>query len=193
MAKPLCLVTGNANKVREFGELVGGRFEWISQKLDVPELQGDPETVAREKCRRACELYGGPVITEDMSFCVEAWNGLPGVYIKYFLECVEPAGLVKMLESFDNKRAYAQCIYAYCEKPGDEPALFVGRCPGKVVPEAGVSQFGKVSFDAVFAPDADSRGRTFAQMEADEKNACSHRGAATRKLAAYFEEKFKKE
>lgn len=38
MSKPLCLVTGNAHKVREFGELVNGRFEWTSQKLDVPEL-----------------------------------------------------------------------------------------------------------------------------------------------------------
>ena len=187
MAKPLCLVTGNANKVREFGELVDGRFEWTNQKLDVPELQGDPETVAREKCRRACELYGGPVITEDVSFCVEAWRGLPGVYIKYFLESVGPAGMVKMLEAFDDKRAYAQCIYAYCEKPGDEPTLFVGRCPGKVVPEAGVSQFGKASFDAIFVPDADSQGRTFAQMDAAEKNACSHRGLASKKLAAHFE------
>ena len=29
---------------------------------------------------------GGPCITEDTALCFEALNGLPGPYIKYFLE-----------------------------------------------------------------------------------------------------------
>ena len=52
---------------------------------EVPELQGTTEEIATEKCRRAAELLGGPCITEDTALCFEALNGLPGPYIKHFL------------------------------------------------------------------------------------------------------------
>jgi XTP/dITP diphosphohydrolase len=43
----------------------------------------------------------------------------------------------------------------------------------------GTSGFG---YDPVFVPDGGD-GRTFAQMSAEEKHACSHRGRALRTLA----------
>jgi inosine triphosphate pyrophosphatase len=73
----------------------------------VPELQGDPEEISREKCKIAAKavrsfshflpsvdihsitltLYGlfpqvgGPVIVEDTSLCFNALGGLPGPYM----------------------------------------------------------------------------------------------------------------
>lgn len=36
-----------------------------------------------------------------------------GPYIKWFLEKVGHDGLNKMLEGFEDKSAYAQCVFAY--------------------------------------------------------------------------------
>jgi inosine triphosphate pyrophosphatase len=47
----------------------------------VPELQGEPEDIARQKCKLAADAVGGPVITEDTSLCFNALNGLPGPYM----------------------------------------------------------------------------------------------------------------
>jgi inosine triphosphate pyrophosphatase len=55
-----------------------------NMKIDLPELQGDPLDIAREKCKLAAkEVGGGAVITEDTSLCYNALNGMPGPYSKY--------------------------------------------------------------------------------------------------------------
>lgn len=70
------------------------------------------------------------MITEDVSFCINALGGMPGVYIRYFLESVGPSGICRMLKDFEDKSCFAQCIYAYCAGPSQEVQLFVGQCPG---------------------------------------------------------------
>lgn len=57
-------------------------FTLVSQKIDLPELQGEPEEVAKEKCKLAADIVKGPVMVEDTSLCFNALGGLPGVYIK---------------------------------------------------------------------------------------------------------------
>lgn len=49
-------------------------------------MQGEPRDVAREKCLLAVKEVQGPTITEDTALCFNALGGLPGVYIKWFLE-----------------------------------------------------------------------------------------------------------
>jgi inosine triphosphate pyrophosphatase len=51
-------------------------------KLDLPELQGEPEDISREKCRIAARQLGGAVMVEDTSLCFNALKGLPGVIWK---------------------------------------------------------------------------------------------------------------
>ena len=61
--------------------------------------------------------------------------------------------------------------------------LFDGRVEGHILTEKhGNSGFG---YDPIFCPD-EGDGRSFAQMEADEKNAISHRGRAVKKLVAFL-------
>lgn len=57
-------------------------FNLVSDKIDLPELQGEPEEVSREKCKLAALQVRGPVMVEDTSLCYNALGGLPGVYIK---------------------------------------------------------------------------------------------------------------
>ncbi len=40
---------------------------------------------------------GGAVMVEDTSLCFNAYKGLPGPYVKWFLQKVGPEGLFRML------------------------------------------------------------------------------------------------
>ena len=113
--------------------------------------------------------------------CFNALQGLPGVYIKWFLEKLGHDGLNKMLVGFDDKTAYAQCIFAYCDEAG-ETSVFVGRTSGRIVPARGDNAFG---WDPVFQPD-ESGGLTYAEMTPAAKDAISHRGRALQKVREFF-------
>ena len=69
----------------------------------------------------------GPVVVEDTSLCFNALGGLPGVYIKWFLEKTGHEGLNNILAAYPDKSAYAQCVFAFSPRRGAEPLTFVGR------------------------------------------------------------------
>lgn len=156
-------------------------FTVVSAALDLPELQGEPEEVAREKCVLAARQIGGAVMVEDTSLCFNALGGLPGVYIKWFLDKCGHDGLNRMLAGFDDKSAYAQCVFAFTPGPGDAPRTFVGRTPGRIVPARGPTDFG---WDPVFQPDGFDT--TYAEMAKEVKNTISHRYRSLAALQAYL-------
>lgn len=53
--KSINFVTGNKNKLAEVQAILQGTIEVKSVSVDVPELQGTIEDIAREKCRKAAE------------------------------------------------------------------------------------------------------------------------------------------
>lgn len=53
--KTLNFITGNKNKLAEVKAILGNIVEVQNRAIDVPEIQGTPEEIAREKCRRAAE------------------------------------------------------------------------------------------------------------------------------------------
>lgn len=174
----ITFVTGNKKKLEEVVAILGNTcpFILVPLKVDLPELQGEPEIVASEKCKLAAKQVGGPVITEDTSLCYNALKGLPGVYIKWFLEKLGLDGLNKLLLGYDDKTAYAQCIFAFSEGPGAEPVVFVGRTAGKIVSARGPTDFG---WDPVFEPEEPlGNTKTFAEMDKSVKNEISHRKKA---------------
>ncbi len=79
----------------------------------VPELQGEPEEIAKEKAVIAFNKINKPVLVEDTSLGFNAYKGLPGPYIKWFLKAIAPEGLAKMVQPFEDKTGFAQCIIAY--------------------------------------------------------------------------------
>lgn len=52
----LNFITGNKNKLSEVRAIIGNVIDVESQSLDIPEIQGTSEEIAREKCRRAAEV-----------------------------------------------------------------------------------------------------------------------------------------
>lgn len=115
--------------------------------------------IARSKVLLAAAEVNGPVLTEDTSLCFNALNGLPGPYIKWFLEKTGHEGLNNLIAAYPDKSAYSQCVFGYCSGPGAEPVIFDGRCPGQIVPARGPNNFG---WDPIFQPDGyqQTSGRT---------------------------------
>jgi inosine triphosphate pyrophosphatase len=125
MSKPIVFVTGNAKKLEEFIAILGKGFprEITSKKIDLPEYQGEIDEICIKKCETAVKIVQGPVIIEDTCLCFDALKGLPGPYIKWFLDKLGPDGLYTMLAGFENKKAQAVCTFAYCEGKADDPVL----------------------------------------------------------------------
>ena len=115
--KVITFVTGNAKKLEEFKAILGTSFphSLVSRDVDLPEYQGSPEEVVREKCREAARRIAGPVIVEDTSLGFTALGGLPGVYIKWFLKNLGPDGLPRLIADWDDKTASAVCMFGYSE------------------------------------------------------------------------------
>ena len=192
--KVLTFVTGNAKKLEEVRQILGKGvddfpFTITNQKIDLPELQGnDVFEIAKEKCRIAAKLINGPCFIEDTSLCFNALHGLPGPYIKWFLEKCGHLGLNQMLAGFDDKSAYAQTIVAYSDgsSNGDDAEiyLFDGRTDGTIVLPRGNLDFG---WDPIFEPN-ESKGLTYAEMEKSDKNEISHRGRSFAKFQLFLME-----
>ena len=222
MKRAIVFVTGNAKKAEEVQAILGGaacHFRVEQRALDLPELQGEPEAVAAEKCRFAVRALGGgvPVMVEDTSLCFNALGGLPGVYIKWFLDKTGHAGLNNLLAAYPDKSAYAQCIFAYSDGSDMAPLLFTGRTAGTIVPARGPLDFGALGSararrraarqpfsiclrgadaDAPLCPHfagwdpvflPDGYDKTYAEMEKALKNSISHRGRSLALLRAHLD------
>ncbi|XP_031569714.1 inosine triphosphate pyrophosphatase-like [Actinia tenebrosa] len=182
--KTLVFVTGNQNKLKEVVAILGDSFPWKveSRNIDLPEFQGEPDEISREKCKVAAEKIQGPVIVEDTCLGFNAFGGLPGPYIKWFLKKIGPEGLHCMLTDWEDKSAFALCTFAFSSGIKDEPILlFRGKTPGKIVEPRGPRNFG---WDPCFQPDGFDQ--TYAEMAAEVKNSISHRGKALAVLKEHF-------
>ena len=185
--KQIRFITSNAGKLAEVQRalsLVPSTFDFVQAEANVPEFQGEPPFVAEEKCIYAAkQVTDGPVVVEDTSLCFKALGDLPGVYVKWFLEKTGRKGLVNMLAAYEDKTAYAQCIFALTAGPGYPVHCFIGKTYGKIVdPRGPMESFG---WDPIFEPD-EGKGKTFAEMTKDEKNSISHRGRALKELCEFL-------
>jgi inosine triphosphate pyrophosphatase len=168
----LYFATGNKEKFREVQHILSG-FDIEQIKVDVPELQGEPEDIAKEKARIACEKTGKPVFVDDTSLCSNALGGLPGPYVKDFYKKLGGVkGLYDLISRYEDRTGYAQVCVGYCA-PGKQPHSFVGRVYGKFVSPAGDTRF---EFDQILI--AEGYTRRFSEMSVEEKNEISHRKKA---------------
>ncbi|KAJ0181664.1 hypothetical protein K1T71_002386 [Dendrolimus kikuchii] len=186
--RTLTFVTGNAKKLEEVRAILGASFplELVSHKLDLPELQGEVNEVSIRKCQEAARRLKTAVLVEDTALCFNALGGLPGPYIKWFLEKLEPEGLHKLLTGWGDKSAEAVCTFAYCIGNCEDlnVLLFQGVTKGKIVKPRGSRDFG---WDCVFQPEGYEH--TYGELPKEEKNKISHRYKALDKLRTYFIEK----
>lgn len=177
--QPQFFATTNENKLREAREILGYPIEQIAIELDEPQ-DLNVVMVVNAKAIDAFRKTGKPVLVEDTALEFAAWRGLPGPLIKWFLASVGNAGLLKMLDGFDDRRAYARTVVAFFDGKGVH--IFEGVVSGMVPTTIrGVSGFG---WDPIFIPDG--HDTSFAEMSAAEKNAISMRRAAFIKMRDSF-------
>eukprot|EP00939_MAST-03C_sp_MAST-3C-sp1_P003792 g3792.t1 len=184
----ITFVTGNKNKLAEVVSILkkldaSFPYDLRSLKIDLPEIQsGDPDEIAREKCRRAAKIVGGAVIVEDTSLHFKALGGLPGPFIKFFLQRIGHDGLNNLLAAYKDKSAHAQCTFGFTEGAGKDVHVFAGKTSGTIVAARGPTDFG---WDPIFEP-VEGGGRTYAEMSKEKKNAISHRYRALVKLCGFL-------
>ena len=189
-SKKVTFVTGNKKKAEEVKRILASGttdfpYQITNHKVDLPELQGDPIFIAKEKASLAAREVNGAVITEDTSLCFTALGDLPGPYIKWFLDKNGLDGLNDMITFSDDKSGYAQTVVAFCAGPGQEVQTFDGRTLGTIVRPRGSLDFG---WDPIFQPD-EGNGLTYAEMTGEQKDAISHRQRAFSKLRDYLQQK----
>ncbi|CAH1155008.1 unnamed protein product [Phaedon cochleariae] len=184
MSKPITFVTGNAKKLEEVIQILGSDFprQLVSKSVELPELQGELDEISILKAREAHRQISGPVIVEDTALCFNSLKGLPGPYIKWFLQKLGPEGLYQMLHGFEDKSAQAVCTFAYhTGDENEEVVLFQGRTDGSIVSPRGPRDFG---WDPCFQPLGYEV--TYAEMPKSEKNKISHRYKALELLRKHF-------
>ncbi len=111
-------------------------------------------------------------------------KGLPGPYIKWFLEKLGHEGLNKMLDGFQDYSAYAQCVLSIGFTHDNTPIVsFDGRTEGTIGAAKGSKHFG---WDPIFTPQG--YDQTYAELDKDIKNKISHRFKAFDQLKTYIAE-----
>lgn len=121
------------------------------------------------------------MLVEDTSLAINALGGLPGPYIKWFVEKVGPSGLHRMISDWPDKSATAICMMGLQERADGPVKIFKGTIKGSIVAPQGDNQFG---WDPVFQPEGYQQ--TFAQMDVKVKNTISHRYQCLAALQEYL-------
>ena len=183
------LATANPDKAREIREILGEAVELVDRPAQVPDVDETGTTLvanARLKAVALVEATGQPAIADDTGLEVDALGGAPGVYSARYAGpgATYAANVAKLLDALrdveDGPRRGARFkTVAVARWPnGDEVASY-GTVEGRIaVAPRGASGFG---YDPVFVP-TEGDGRTFAEMDADDKHRLSHRGRAFRAL-----------
>jgi non-canonical purine NTP pyrophosphatase (RdgB/HAM1 family) len=172
-------ITGNKNKFEEVKSILPD-----TQQLDIdlPEIQEmDAHKIIKAKLEEAQKHQKGEFIVEDNSLYLEAMNGLPGPFIKWFLKTIGKEGLYKLAETFGNYKAEAKVVIGYSD-PSGNVEFFEGTTKGTIVSPRGEGGFG---WDAIFQPEGFAK--TFSEMDISEKNEISMRRIATQKLKDFLE------
>ncbi|MBO4880033.1 MAG: RdgB/HAM1 family non-canonical purine NTP pyrophosphatase [Clostridia bacterium] len=189
----LIIASNNKNKVREIREILGHRFDEVLSmreagvELDVVEDADSFLGNARKKAlETAALLPGDAVLADDSGLCVDALGGAPGVYsARYAGEGHDDAAnrkkLLEALEGVpDEKRGAHFACAMVLAKDGRSAVEAVGRVNGRILfEERGENGFG---YDSLFF--YEPYGLSFAEIDAERKNAVSHRHNALMLLLA---------
>jgi XTP/dITP diphosphohydrolase len=198
LAARLVLATRNAHKVGELQAILAAvgvdvSLVGMEEYADVPDVVEDGLTFAAnasKKARFVAAATGLPAVADDSGLCVDAMNGMPGVFSARWAgrHGDDAANLSLVLAQLsdvadESRGAHFACAAALALPSGEERVV-EGRIDGTLLrAPRGTGGFG---YDPVFLPDG--YDLTTAEMPAEEKNAISHRGRAFRALAPAIDE-----
>lgn len=155
-------ITGNQNKADYLAKTLDIPLD--HQRVELDELQStDLDKIVEHKVRQAYELVKKPVLVEDVALGFTALGGLPGPFVKFFVET--PDGLenmCRMLDGFRDRSARAECVFGYFD--GERLELFHSGLDGAIaVAPRGENGYG---WDKIFEP-VGYGGLTRAELDPD--------------------------
>lgn len=186
------LATNNAGKRAEFALLLPG-FAFVTLREvgieDLAEPHADYLSNAVAKAREASRRSGLAALADDSGLAVDVLGGAPGVFSARFggAHGDDAANRRRLLASLSGvaagrRGARFRCVLALADEDGPlagRALVAQGVVAGAIALEArGAGGFG---YDPLFIPLGDHR--TLAELDEEEKNARSHRGAAVRALS----------
>ena len=188
----LCFASNNAHKLDEIRPLLPASVELVSLadigcREELPETQDTLEGNASQKAQYVWDHFGVACFADDTGLEVTALNGEPGVYSARYAGPQRRAEdnvakLLQELQGQPDRTAQFRTVVALV-LPGGEVHEFAGAVPGLITEQQrGQGGFG---YDPVFQP-TEGDGRTFAEMDLNEKNGLSHRSRAVAGLVAFL-------
>lgn len=197
-AKPrrVVIATGNKGKLREIRRILGASDYNIASQadFDVAPIDETGDTFlanALLKARHAASETGLIAIADDSGLSVDALHGDPGVRSARYAgdNASDEQNVEKLLQSLravdqQQRGASFHCAAVVVFPEQDkEPLVASGEWRGRIADvRSGDGGFG---YDPVFFDP--QLGKCAAEMTAEEKNACSHRGQAFRGIAALLQ------
>ena len=155
----MIVVTGNSYKFAQIQEFFPNAEQ---KKLDLIEIQSlDAQEIIRHKVDQARQVVSGELLVEDTSLICEGLNGLPGPFVKFFLQSVECQGIWQMAKNSGNIQAQAITTLGYCSSAG-KIILAQGTIKGHIVEPRGIGH----GWNALFQPEGAEM--TYAEMPEGE-------------------------
>ncbi|WP_084960629.1 RdgB/HAM1 family non-canonical purine NTP pyrophosphatase [Thermoactinospora rubra] len=190
----IVLATRNQGKIVELRRILTG-FDIVGLE-EFPHIGEVAETGltfaenALLKAHAVARGSGLPAVADDSGLCVDALNGMPGVFSARWSgkHGDDKANLDLLLAQVSDVPAGRRGAHFACAAalalPSGEERVVEGSLAGHIVFEPrGANGFG---YDPIFVPEGETR--TTAEMSAEEKDAISHRGRAFRALAPIVRE-----
>lgn len=182
----LLVATNNCGKVEEIRCLFQERSIRVFSLADISEHSNvveDGETFLANARKKAVAFGKNRwVLADDSGLCVEALDGRPGVLSARYSGKGDAANNQKILVELQGVRGIKRKAAFVCamvlRSPEERQWHVEGRCEGVIAEEPrGLKGFG---YDPIFF--IPERGKTFAELDAKEKNKISHRGRALREI-----------
>jgi XTP/dITP diphosphohydrolase len=195
----MVLATRNAGKLRELVRILAeagaqpltlAGLDAFPGAPDVPETGATFEENALLKARAIAEYTGLPAVADDSGLCVDALNGMPGIFSARWAgrHGDDRANLdlvLAQVADVPESRLGAQFVCAAALVVPGSPAgewVVTGRIEGRLI--RGPRGTGGFGYDPIFVPDGYEQ--TTAELTAEEKDAISHRGRAFRALTPFM-------
>jgi len=161
--KEVTFITGNQSKADYLAKFLEHPVSHI--KLDLDELQSlDLRKIVGHKAKQAYQMIKKPVLVEDVSMEFVALNGLPGPFIKFFVDNIPMERLCRMIDGME-RMAIARSVFAFYD--GDKVVFFEGKSEGTIAEEpAGDRGYG---WDQIYIPNGYSVTRASLNEEDDRK------------------------
>lgn len=185
--------TNNKNKLREVRAIVPEGWEILSlQDIgcedELPETHETIEENSIEKAVYIREKFGYACFAEDSGLEVSALNGSPGVHSAHYAGTRDARdNMIKVLQELKgekNRNARFKTVFTLISD--DILEQFTGTISGNItLHPRGEGGFG---YDPIFQPEGYEI--TFGEMEAEQKNAISHRTKAFHQLSDFIQKKF---